>query len=171
MRKRREDPDFAAMILDNLHTANVQQAHKENKIEFSSLEPWLGKIIVAEELYSASEEKESKGKQDTEIVEKRAAIFVGPEYETVSQVDLAAAAREAVLGSFNVLVISAFNYDAQASDLNKIGRLPILKAWMNADLHMADLKNIGKGNLFVIFGEPDVTVTPAVGLQIRRARW
>ena len=30
---------------------------------------------------------------------------------------------------------------------------------MNADLHMADdLKNTGKGNLFVIFGEPDITV-------------
>ena len=30
---------------------------------------------------------------------------------------------------------------------------------MNADLHMADeLKNTGKGNLFVIFGEPDVEV-------------
>jgi adenine-specific DNA-methyltransferase len=28
---------------------------------------------------------------------------------------------------------------------------------MNADLHMAeDLKNTGKGNLFVIFGEPDI---------------
>ncbi len=30
---------------------------------------------------------------------------------------------------------------------------------MNADLHMADdLKNTGKGNLFVIFGEPDISV-------------
>jgi adenine-specific DNA-methyltransferase len=30
---------------------------------------------------------------------------------------------------------------------------------MNADLHMSeDLKNTGKGNLFVIFGEPDVSL-------------
>ena len=30
---------------------------------------------------------------------------------------------------------------------------------MNADLHMAeDLKNTGKGNLFVIFGEPDIDI-------------
>ena len=37
-------------------------------------------------------------------------------------------------------------------------RIPVLKARMNADLHMADdLKNTGKGNLFVIFGEPDVS--------------
>ena len=33
---------------------------------------------------------------------------------------------------------------------------------MNADLHMAEnLKNTGKGNLFVIFGEPDIDVLPA----------
>lgn len=32
---------------------------------------------------------------------------------------------------------------------------------MNADLHMADdLKNTGKGNLFVIFGEPDIEILP-----------
>lgn len=33
---------------------------------------------------------------------------------------------------------------------------------MNADLHMADeLKNTGKGNLFVIFGEPDIDILDA----------
>ena len=40
-----------------------------------------------------------------------------------------------------------------------VGRVPILKARMNADLHMAEeLKNTGKGNLFVIFGEPDIDI-------------
>ena len=35
---------------------------------------------------------------------------------------------------------------------------------MNADLHMAgDLKNTGKGNLFVIFGEPDIDILPVEG--------
>ena len=33
---------------------------------------------------------------------------------------------------------------------------------MNADLHMADdLRNNGKGNLLVIFGEPDIAILPA----------
>jgi hypothetical protein len=33
----------------------------------------------------------------------------------------------------------------------------VLKARVSADLHMAeDLKNNGKGNLFVIFGEPTI---------------
>lgn len=78
--------------------------------------------------------------------------------------DLAAAAREAVLGGFNVLVVCAFNYDVQVSNLNKIGRLSILKERMNADLHMTDLKKTGKGNLFVIFWESDVTVATGRGL-------
>jgi adenine-specific DNA-methyltransferase len=35
---------------------------------------------------------------------------------------------------------------------------------MNADLHMADdLKNTGKGNLFVIFGEPDIDIIHVPG--------
>ena len=62
----------------------------------------------------------------------------------------------------------AFSYDAHASDLTKLGPLPILKARMNPDLHMADdLKNTGKGNLFVIFGEPDITLLPEADGQLR----
>ena len=46
-----------------------------------------------------------------------------------------------------------------ATEFNRLGRIPVLKARMNADLHMAgDLKNTGKGNLFVIFGEPDIDI-------------
>jgi adenine-specific DNA-methyltransferase len=33
---------------------------------------------------------------------------------------------------------------------------------MNPDLHMAgELKNTGSGNLFVVFGEPDIAIEPA----------
>jgi adenine-specific DNA-methyltransferase len=39
---------------------------------------------------------------------------------------------------------------------------------MNADLHMAeDLKNTGKGNLFVIFGEPDIDLLPQKAGKLR----
>src|SRR5207344_2719965 len=89
--------------------------------------------------------------------EKRAAIFIGPEFGTVQRVDLVAAAREAGDASFDVLIACAFNYEAHATEFNKLGRIPVLKARMNADLHMAeDLKTTHKGNLFVIFGEPDI---------------
>jgi adenine-specific DNA-methyltransferase len=62
---------------------------------------------------------------------------------------------------FDVLIACAFNYEAHTTEFSKLGRIPVLKARMNADLHMAeDLKNTGKGNLFVIFGEPDITLLP-----------
>ena len=78
------------------------------------------------------------------------------------------AAREAGDAGFDVLIACAFNYEALASEFHKLGRIPVLKARMNADLHMAeDLKNTGKGNLFVIFGEPDIDVTDADDGQIR----
>jgi adenine-specific DNA-methyltransferase len=44
----------------------------------------------------------------------------------------------------------------------------VLKARMIADVHMADdLKNTGKGNLFVIFGEPDIDIQDADNGQVR----
>jgi adenine-specific DNA-methyltransferase len=89
--------------------------------------------------------------------ERRAAIFIGPEFGTVQRADLVAAAREAGDAGFDVLIACAFNYEAHTTEFTKLGRIPVLKARMNADLHMAeDLKNTGKGNLFVIFGEPDI---------------
>jgi len=144
-----DEVDFAKMVLDNLLTAGVQQAHKGDKIAFTSVAPWPGHFVGAEGRYTEGE----KG------AEKRAAIFIGPEFGTVSRPDLVAAAREAGDAGFDVLVACAFNYDAHSSEFNKLGRLPVLKARMNADLHMADdLKNTGKGNLFVIFGEPDIDI-------------
>lgn len=94
--------------------------------------------------------------------ERRAGILIGPEFGTVSRPDLVSAAREAAEAGFDVLIACAFNYDAHSSEFTKLGRVPILKARMNADLHMAeDLKNNGKGNLFVIFGEPDIDILDA----------
>jgi adenine-specific DNA-methyltransferase len=78
------------------------------------------------------------------------------------------AAREAGEADFDVLIACAFNYEAHATEFNKLGRLPVLKARMNADLHMAeDLKNTGKGNLFVIFGEPDIDILPESDGRVR----
>jgi len=137
--------NFEHIILDNLKTAGVQQAHKEDRITFTSLVPWPGEYVCAE------------GRYQEGGAEKRAGIFIGPEFGTVARPDLVKAAREAGDAGFDVLIACAFNYDAHATDFNKLGRVPILKARMNADLHMAeDLKNTGKGNLFVIFGEPDI---------------
>ena len=78
------------------------------------------------------------------------------------------AAREAGDADFDALITCAFNYDARSSEFDKLGRIPVLKARMNADLHMAnDLKNTGKGNLFVIFGEPDIDILDTENGQVR----
>jgi adenine-specific DNA-methyltransferase len=99
----------------------------------------------------------AEGKYQEGDAERRAAILIGPEFGTVQRQDLVVAAREAGDAGFDVLIACAFNFDAMSTEFNKLGRIPVLKARMNADLHMADdLKNTGKGNLFVIFGEPDI---------------
>jgi adenine-specific DNA-methyltransferase len=152
--------DFAQIILENLKTAGVQQAHKEDKINFTSLQPWPGGLICAEGRYL-------EGNTDSGE-ERRAAIFIGPEFGTVSRPDLVQAAREAGDAGFDVLIACAFNYDAHSAEFHKLGRIPVLKARMNADLHMAeDLKNTGKGNLFVIFGEPDIDILDAGSNRIQ----
>ena len=145
-----EGRDFAQIILENLKTAGVQQAHRDDRISFTALTPWPGDYVCADGRYEEGE------------AEKRAAIFIGPEFGTVSRPDLVAAAREAADAGFDVLIACAFNFDAHAGEFDKLGRVPVLKARMNADLHMAeDLKNTGKGNLFVIFGEPDIDILDA----------
>ena len=147
---------FPQMILDNLKTAGVQQAHKEDRIVFTTLMPWPGDLVCGE------------GRYQEGGTEKRAAIFVGPEFGTVQRADLVAAAREAGDAEFDVLIACAFNYEAHTTEFNKLGRLAVLKARMNADLHMAeDLKNTGKGNLFVIFGEPDIDLIPEKDGRLR----
>lgn len=171
-----EERDFVGMILENLRTAGVQQAHKEDRIDFTALAPWPGDFICAEgrfrvESGEVDSEEGKSGEPDghassrstnhspLSTTENRAAIFIGPEFGTVSRLDLVEAAREAGDAGFDLLIACAFNYDAHSSELAKLGRIPVLKARMNADLHMAeDLKNTGKGNLFVVFGEPDLEV-------------
>lgn len=141
--------DFVGMILENLKVAGVQQAHKDDKIDFTSLTPWPGAMICAEGRYNEGE------------TQRRAGIFIGPEFGTVSRQDLVQAVREAADAGFDVVVACAFNYDAHAAEFSRLGKIPVLKARMNADLHMSeDLKNNGKGNLFVIFGEPDISLLP-----------
>lgn len=137
--------DFTAMILENLQSAGVHQAAREDRITFTAIEGWPGEYIAA------------AGHFTDGGTEKRAAIFVGPEFGTVTRADLTAAAREANEARFDALIACGFNFDAHASDLSRMGPLPILKAKMNQDLHMSDeLKNTGKGNLFTVIGEPDI---------------
>jgi len=151
-----EGPEFTRVVLDNLQKAGVQQAHKEGKIAFTSLQGWPGgDYICAEGRYLEGDK------------ERRAGIFIGPEFGTVARQDLVMAAREAADAGFDMLIACAFNYDAHSSEFEKLGRIPVLKARMHPDLHMAgELKNTGAGNLFVVFGEPDIVFHERPGNEL-----
>ena len=148
-RRSDDEIDFGNVVLEHLRTAGVQQARKKGRIKFTSINPFPGKLISGDGRYVESDKEDAP--------QKRAGIFIGPEYGTLGRVDIVAAAREARDLEFDVLLCCSFNYDAHSSEIDKLADLPILKARMNTDLHMADeLKNTGSGNLFSVFGEPDI---------------
>ena len=151
-----ESTDFAEMVLENLKRSGVQQAHKLDRLVFTALKPWPGRFICAE----GSVKQASEGEGDTlaDSPTRRAAILVGPEYGTVARADLTAAAREAMEAGFDLLIAASFNFDAHASEFDRMGALTVLQARINPDLHMPDLANTGAGNLFTVFGEPDIQV-------------
>jgi adenine-specific DNA-methyltransferase len=151
-----ETADFAEMVLDNLKRSGVQQAHKADRLVFSSLKPWPGRFICAEGAVRQASEGDSDTLSDSPT--RRAAVFVGPEYGTVARADLTAAAREAMEAGFDLLIAASFNFDAHASEFDRMGALTVLQARINPDLHMPDLANTGAGNLFTVFGEPDIQV-------------
>lgn len=150
--------DFATIVIDYLKSEGVKQQDKGDRITFESLTPWPGNFIGASGTFIEGENGP----------ERRAAILIGPEYGTVGRQDIVAAAREAVDARFDVLIACAFNFDAHSSELGSLGSLNILKARINPDMHMSDeLKNTGRGNMFVVFGEPDVEVLGDGGQEIR----
>ncbi len=144
-------PDqFGQMILDNLRTAGVQNTVKKERLKFDSLEPYAGQWIHGEGQYS-----DSDGKQH------RAAVCVGPEHGTVGPQLVKEAAKEAVQGvGFDLLIVCGFAFDPHVSEeAKRDGKLVVLPARMNPDLTMGELlKKTGSGNLFMVFGEPDMEV-------------
>jgi adenine-specific DNA-methyltransferase len=150
--------DFSAIVIDYLKSEGVKQEQKNDRITFESLTPWPGNYIGASGTFIEGENGP----------ERRAAILIGPEYGTVGRQDIVAAAREAVDARFDVLIACAFNFDAHSTELGSLGSLKILKARINPDMHMsAELKNTGRGNMFVVFGEPDVEILDDGGAEIR----
>ena len=145
--------NYVTRMIRTLRRNGVKQARKGDRIAFTSVEPWAnGRALAAEAWGEASE---TSGKA------KHYAIAFGPEFGSVTRLDMKTAAREALEGGFDVLLYCAFNFEAyveEGSD-QSLGRLKVLQARMNSDLHMStDLKDTGSGNPFVIFGEPDIEV-------------
>jgi adenine-specific DNA-methyltransferase len=150
-KEARQQQDFASMILDNLKKAGVQNTKKSERLTFDTLEPYAGTWINAHGTYT-----EGGGKQ------KRVAVSIGPEHGTVGPQQVKEAAKEAVQGvGFDLLIVCGFAFDPHVSEeVKRYGKLAVLPARMNPDLAMGDelLKKTGAGNLFMVFGEPDLKI-------------
>src|SRR5271157_481350 len=143
--------DFATMILDNLRKAGVQNTFKNERLKFDRLESHAGAWIHATGEYTNGDGKL-----------RRVAVTIGPEYGTVTPQQVKEAAKEAVSGiGFDILIVCGFAFDPHVSEeAKRYGKLTVLPARMNPDLLIGDtLKNTGAGNLFMIFGEPDIDIT------------
>ncbi len=161
---------FETMILENLKKAGVQNTVKGERLVFDRLEPYAGEWLHAEGEYT-----------DKDDISRRVAVSIGPEHGTVGPEQVKEAAKEALKGTgFDVVVVCGFAFDAHAGETarefspdesekregfvaeetRQYGKLPVLLARMNPDLAMGDelLKKTGAGNLFMVFGEPDVDI-------------
>ncbi|HVE46761.1 MAG TPA: site-specific DNA-methyltransferase [Acidimicrobiales bacterium] len=161
-----EAPTFEQTILENLQAAGVQNGRRSERLAFDDLESYAGNFVQAVGVRAEADAG----------TPSRIGISIGPQYGTVSPSFVKGAAREASKASdLDLLCVLGFAFDPQvlgsgeefvASDESfdvaaerALGRIPVLLVRMNADLLMGeDLKKTGAGNLFTVFGEPDIEV-------------
>jgi adenine-specific DNA-methyltransferase len=150
-KEARKNQDFNTMILENLKKAGIQNTRRKERLTFNHLETFAGTWLQA-----VGEFSEADGKN------KRAAISIGPEHGTVGPMQVKEAAKEAVQGlGFDMLIVLGFAFDPHVDEeVKRYGKLTVLPAKMNPDLAMGDelLKKTGAGNLFMVFGEPDIEI-------------
>jgi len=178
-----EDADtqsFEQSILDNLQRAGIQNGRKAERIQFASLDTYAGTYVQA---------IGERRRDDEDTAPSHVAIAIGPQYGTVSPGYIKAAAKEAIADEdVDLLCVLGFAFDPQATGVTEadgvtivadegfaqvegertLGRIRVLLVRMNADLLMGeDLKKTGAGNLFTVFGEPDIDVVPVDDDQFR----
>lgn len=143
---------FETRIIENLRIAGVQNTKQGERLEFETLEPFASEGLI----HATGTYIDSDGNRKT------VAVSLGPEYGTVGREDIHKAALASLQGvGFDLLVICAFAFDASVTEESKkYGRLPILITRINPDLMLDDglLKKTSAANLFVVFGEPDLSL-------------
>jgi adenine-specific DNA-methyltransferase len=162
-----EAPSFEQTILANLRQAGIQNGRKQERLGFTEVEPYAGQFIQAVGVAALDG-------HDGE--DQRVGISIGPQYGTVSPSFIKGAAREALRGDIDLVAVLGFAFDptavgsvddiatsdegfAEVAAERKLGKLPVLLVRMNADLSMGEeLKKTGAGNLFTVFGEPDIAI-------------
>jgi len=179
-----DGPNFEQSILDNLAKAGIQNGKRNERITFATLDAFPGQYLQAiGERFTEADESSAEDSSG------RIGIGIGPQYGTVSPAFIKAAAREAIAaGDIDLVAVLGFAFDAQATEATeadgvtvmpsdegfatvagqrKLGRIPVLLVRMNVDLLMGeDLKKSGAGNLFTVFGEPDIDLVDAPDGQL-----
>jgi adenine-specific DNA-methyltransferase len=155
-------PQFETMIVENLKKAGVQNTIKKERLKFDRLEPFAGTWLHAAGEYTEATPSPARGGGPGVGATKRVAVSIGPEHGTVGPEQVKEAAKEAVQGvGFDLLIVCGFAFDPHVSEeAKRYGKLTVLTARMNPDLAMGDelLKKTGAGNLFMVFGEPDLVI-------------
>jgi len=168
-------PVFEQSILDNLVKAGIQNGKRNERITFATLDPYPGSYLQA-----VGEQIVDGDNSDADnAAPGRVGIAIGPQYGTVSPAFIKSAAREAIAaGDVDLVAVLGFAFDAQATEVTEqdgvtvtpsdegfatvagerqLGRIPVLLVRMNVDLLMGEeLKKSAAGNLFTVFGEPDI---------------
>ncbi len=153
-----EQPSFDQSILANLRAAGIQNGRKSERLEFASIDDYPGVYVQA-----------IGTQKDTD--DQPVAISIGPQYGTVSAAFIKSAAREAIETGAPLVAVLGFAFDPQlgvetdeegfavVAGVRDLGRIKVLVVRMNVDLLMGEeLKKTGAGNLFTVFGEPDLAI-------------
>ena len=153
-------PDFEQSILENLAKSGIQNGSKSGRFTFASLDPYAGRLIqaVGERLPAGDEESEEAS---VDVPSTRVAVAIGPQYGTVSAGFVKEALKEAraLQPAVDALYVLGFAFDANVEGERTLGGIRVEVVRMNVDLLMVDaLKKTGTGNLFTVFGEPDIDV-------------
>ena len=144
--------DYHQHILEHLKTAGVQNQLKDQRITFDWLEAYPGEYIQAEGIHA-----------DENGNPRSIAISIGPQYDTVGSQWINEAAKETVrrIPKFDMLIVAGFAFEGYTADEGtRMGSLTILPVKMSPELMIRELKNTGEGNLFMVFGEPDIKINP-----------
>ncbi len=158
---------FEETILANLRVAGIQNGRRKERMDFDAVESYPAPHIQA----VGVREDAAEGTPG------RVGITIGPQYGTVGPAFIKDAAREAIrAGDLDLLCVLAFAFDptvlgdsddyvtsadgfANVAAERRLGKVPVQLVRMNADLVMGEeLKKTRAGNLFMVFGEPDIEV-------------
>jgi len=178
-----EGPSFEQSILDNLAKAGIQNGRRNERISFATMETYAGSYIQAVgERTRADRPSDGEESAPTRVAVAIGPQYgtVSPSYVK------SAAREAIRAEDVDLLCILGFAFDPQVTGVTaqdgvtveasdeaspddsvdgwanvagerRLGKIPVLMVRMNADLLMGEeLKKTGAGNLFTVFGEPDI---------------